>query len=214
MKTLPVAAGLLPSDGHADAQLPADKARSPLARVSASAIVPYLAFGASRLGKTGIVGVSLLICSTIVFFASNLPLRDALSEKAAQLEAARDLASDKRSGLVAETPRQQAQNFVERLPSPSDIPEIMASVVAIAATAGIELDRGSYDLVSADPDAISRYQMSLPVTGSYPEVRKFIEDVLAAEPAISLEKMRIERDAVTDQVIAADLMFAILLGGA
>ncbi len=215
MNQLPVeSAPLLTVEKQPEAQLPGSAAILSLVRESVSAMIPYISYGANRLGKTGIIGVSLLICSAITFVSGNLPLRQQLATQAAELDSARTLAVDRRSGNLADTPQQEAAKFVKSLPTARDVPGIIAGIVAVAATAGIELERGSYELLSADADAISRYQMSLPVTGGYPEVRKFIEDVLASVPAISLENMRIERDAVSNRVIAADLKFAILLGGA
>ncbi|MCP5093130.1 MAG: type 4a pilus biogenesis protein PilO [Gammaproteobacteria bacterium] len=197
-----------------DAQLTRPVDRLSLVRESASAIIPYISYGAKRLGKTGIIGVSLLFFSAIAFVSGNLPLRQQLAAQAVELDSARTLAVDRRSGALADTPQQQAARFIESLPTEHDVPDIMTGIVTIAATAGIELERGSYELTPADSGAISRYQMSLPVTGSYPEVRKFVENVLATVPAITLENMRIERDVVSNRIIAADLKFSILLGGA
>jgi hypothetical protein len=182
-------------------------------RTSASTIVPYVTYGANRLGKLGIAGLSLCIFSVIAFVSSNVPLRQELASQESDLNTVRLDAADRRAGKVADTPQRQASKFVGSLPTPNDVPRIMGSIVAVAAATGIELKRGSYEFVTGSGDSIAQYQMSLPVTGSYPQVRQFVENVLATVPAISLEGMRLERDKVADQVIAADLKFSILLGG-
>ena len=183
-------------------------------REASSSVVPYLAFGLSRLGKTGVAGISLLLFSCMIFFSGILPARQQMVLQQARLESARTEVDDQRPGSMSASPKQQAAGFVQSLPTVRDVPNVMATVITIAAASQLELERGSYEFVSADTDAISQYRMSLPVTGSYAAVRKFIEDVLASVPAISLENMRFERDAVSNRVVAAELTFSILLGGA
>lgn len=184
-----------------------------IVRNAAAAVVPYVSYGANRLGGIGIIGVALLICSAMAFITANIPLRQQLAVQEATLDSARTIAAEQRSGIAVDTPQQQAEEFVSSLPNARDVPDILTGIVAVAATTGLELQRGTYELVMADGDAISRYQMSLPVAGSYPKVRRFIEDVLATMPTVALESMRIERDEVSNQIIAADLKFSILLGG-
>jgi hypothetical protein len=182
------------------------------ARLFASAVVPYMSYGAQRLGKAGVAGLSLVAFSVIMFVTGNLQTHRTIAEQTASLEAARVQSELQRSGAVAATPDQQAAKFVEQLPTVNDVPAMMGRIVVVAGAAGIELERGNYEFVGGDRDSISRYEMSLPVVGTYPNVRKFVENVLASEPSLALEGMRIERDKVTDQIISADLRFAILLG--
>lgn len=181
-------------------------------RESSAAIVPYISYGAQRLGRLGVVGVALFMFSVIAFTSGNLSLREQVRNQAADLENARQEPSDSKSREVDTSPTMQANRFVKSLPGRSDVPQIMGSVVAIAAAAGLELERGSYEYVGSGDDAISRYRMSFPVTGSYPQVRQFVENLLATVPAIALDNVRIERDSISDQVIAADLQFTVLLG--
>jgi Tfp pilus assembly protein PilO len=182
-------------------------------RESTAAIVPYLSYGAQRLGRSGVIGLSLCIFSFIAFVSGNLPLREQLRSQAADLEVARETVADRKPRQTSQSPQAQANRFVDSLPGRNDIPKIMGSIVTIAAATGIQLERGNYEYVASDDDAIARYRMLLPVTGSYPQVRKFVENLLATVPAIALDNVRIERDNISDQVIAADLRFSVLLEG-
>ncbi len=182
-------------------------------RETTSAIVPYLSYGAKRLGHLGVLGISLCVFSLIAFVSGNLALRQQVGDQAAELVAARQTVADSALNGPDLTPAVHAGQFVESLPGRSDVPQIMGSVVTVAAASGIELSRGNYEYVESDDGAIARYRMTLPVSGSYPQVRQFIENLLATVPAIALDNMRIERDNVSDQVIAADLRFTVLLEG-
>ena len=180
---------------------------------SGDVVVPYLNYGAQRLGRAGIIGLSVAIFSLIAFVTGNVPLRQQVSEQATELTLAREQAAANRQPGSNQSPQAHAGRFVESLPGRRDIPHIMGSIVTIAAASGLELARGSYEYAAPDGGAIGRYRMTLPIDGSYPQVRMFVENLLAAEPAISLDNMRIERDTVSDQVIAADLRFSVLLEG-
>jgi Tfp pilus assembly protein PilO len=172
-----------------------------------------LSYSAQRIGKTGIVGLALVIFSAITFISGNLPLRQQYADRSAELAVARKDASDLRAGTVAETPELKATRFVDGLPTIDDVPIVLGGIVTVAAASGLELEQGTYEYVAADGSSIARYQMTLPVVGTYPEIREFVEDVLATAPAVSLDSLRIERGAVSEATITADLKFSILLGG-
>lgn len=202
------------SIAESEVRLPSASTRTSLLRSTASTVLLYGSYSANRLGKMGVVGFSLVFFSVVVFVSSNLPLRQNLASQVAELNVVRGAAANQRSGTVLETPQLRAATFVENLPTVTDMPRIMSGIVAVAATTGIELERGTYEFVAADGDAIARYQVTLPISGTYPKVREFVENVLASAPSVALESMRIERGKVSDQVISADLKFSILLGGA
>jgi hypothetical protein len=180
-------------------------------RRSAAVALPYVAYGAARIGRAGIIGLALCIFSLITFLSGNLPLRQQVSDQSADLALARDSQAPGREHVSDKSPQAQANRFVASLPGRNDVPAIMGSVITIAAASGIELEHGSYEYLATDDAAIARYRMTLPVSGSYPQVRKFVENLLATVPAIALDSIRIERDNISDQTIAADLRFSVLL---
>lgn len=181
---------------------------------SRATVVPYLHYGAQRLGRFGIVGLTLCVFSLITIASTNIPMRQQLALQSAELDSARAEAAEARRPGTIQSPQQQATSFVSKLPTRNNVPEIMATIVSVATASGIKLERGSYEYIATDTDTIARYEMSLPVTGSYPQVKEFVENVLATVPSIALDSMRIERGDIADSVIAADLKFSILLGGA
>jgi hypothetical protein len=181
-------------------------------KLSPSALIPYARYGAQKLGHAGIIGLSFLIFSVAAFFSTNTPLHDQVLSQSAALENARDLAGSQQSTGGGNDPFGAAQQLVRELPSRDDLPEIMGQIVTVAAAAGLSLDRGNYEFTATESGDVSRYRLNLPVRGSYPQVRAFIENTLAAVPVASLESMRVERNEVTDRTIAADLKFAVLVG--
>ena len=181
-------------------------------REAASIAVVYANYGAQRLGRLGIAGVALMLFSMVTFFSGNVRLHQQLEYESQSLAAIRESGQENSAEPVARTPAQQASRFVHSLPTRNEIPNIIASVAAVAAASGIELVQGSYEYVPTDNDSLGRYRMSIPVTGSYPKIREFVENTLATVPAVSLDGLRVERDSVSEQVIRADLRFSVLLG--
>lgn len=195
------------------AQLPEAAPKvSVLTRLSGSSLIPYARYGAQKIGHAGIIGLSFLIFSIATFFSANSPLREQILSQTAALEDARDLAGSQQNTGGSGDPAGTAQELIKELPSRDDLPEIMGQIVTVATAAGLTLDRGNYEFTATESGDVSRYRLNLPVRGSYPQVRAFIENTLAAVPVAALESMRVERNQVSDQTIAADLKFAVLVG--
>ena len=196
-----------------DVQPPATPARSlSAARVTASNLVPYARFAAQKIGHVGIVGLSLCIFSIATFLTANGPLHQRVATQSVDLDAARAAAGSESRADQPDLQSASAKRLVGELPNRNDLPQVMGQIVAIAAASGLALDRGNYDFSTTDSSSIARYSLSLPVRGSYPQVRQFVENTLAAIPVLALDKMRFERNEVADQTIEADLEFAVLVG--
>ncbi len=185
---------------------------SALLRVRATSLIPYARYGAQKLGHAGIIGLSILIFCTAAFVSANGPLHDQIASQTLELDNLRAISSSEQGSVGASNPPDSAREIIAQLPSRNDLPQIMGQIVAVATAAGLSLDRGSYAFTSTESGDISSYHLNLPVRGSYPQVREFIENTLAAVPAAALDSMRVERNEVSSQVIAADLEFAVLVG--
>lgn len=164
---------------------------------------------APRVGRASALGLVLLAGSAALWLSTIQPLaREAtkLETQVASLEAAA------RAGAGGTGPQpSQLDMLLERLPTQVELPGIVATVVSQAAAAGLELDHGEYELTSSRSGQLARYDLSLPVRGTYPQVRQFIDGSLAAVPALGLEGVRLERASVDDRLIDADLRFSVVV---
>jgi hypothetical protein len=75
----------------------------------------------------------------------------------------------------------------------------------------VPLDTGHYVYSPAKAGAIARYDLEFPVKASYPDIRVFINRTLTAVPAAALGKLHVERKAVGDQVVSADIGFVVFV---
>ena len=53
--------------------------------------------------------------------------------------------------------------------------------------------------------------MTLPVSGTYVQIQKFVDGTLAVLPPVALESLKIERDTISNEQLQANLQFAVMV---
>ncbi len=166
---------------------------------------PMLVYQMNRIGRTGAAGAAMLLFAVIFFFSALLPQRQQLMALEHQIQLAH------RPGGLAETAPVRLSRFMSSLPRRSELPTVVGQVFTLAATANVTLDRGRYELSPVRGGNLAQYRMTFPIKGHYPDIRQFIDSVLTAIPSAAVEGMRIERKAVGDDNVAADLRFSVFV---
>ncbi len=88
--------------------------------------------------------------------------------------------------------------------------EWLAKLYGSAHGAGLELRSADYRLIDAD-GRIARYEVTLPLSGTYAQVRAFLEDVLDENPVLSLDQLSMRRKRVNDTLLEAEAVLTIHL---
>ena len=91
------------------------------------------------------------------------------------------------------------------------MPGVVAQIYQQAKDAGVALDTGRYSYSAAKAGGVARYELDFPVKAGYPNLRSFIGATLAAVPAAGLERLHIERKAVGDNVVSAEVRFVVFV---
>lgn len=107
--------------------------------------------------------------------------------------------------------RAPLQAFQAVLGEPSATEAYVRLLFAAARRHEISLDQGEYRW---QVDAIAqteRYQIRLPIKGSYAAVRGFCEQVLRDLPFAALDDLSLKRDAVADDTLTATVQFSLHL---
>ncbi|MBS0579506.1 MAG: hypothetical protein JSR36_09600 [Proteobacteria bacterium] len=102
-------------------------------------------------------------------------------------------------------------HVIASLPTRNDMPTILATVYAQASAAKISLDVGHYAYSPPKGGSIGRYELEFPVRADYPSIRSFINGTLSALPAAGLDKLHLERKAVGDPYVNADIRFVVFM---
>lgn len=161
--------------------------------------------GTIGLSGLGLMGLALVCVWTVV-----LPQRDGLASLREQLAATQAQASG--SGPNATTgPAQQSSDFIKKLPSRSDLPAILGIVLQQAEASSLSLESGSYEWRASKGGGPGQYRIVLPVRGSYPAIRRFVEATLVAAPAVALESLHFARNDVAESAVDADISFVVFV---
>jgi hypothetical protein len=180
-----------------------------VARVQAVAgqLVPYLQYQLTRLGVAGQAGLAALAAAAAVTIGALIPAYQALQTLNTNLLRAQHPAA-------VNSIEQAVPRLVASLPTRGQIPAVLGQVYAAARASGVPLNVGHYSYSPAKTGAIAHYDLEFPVKAGYPEIRAFINRTLTAVPAASLSKLHIERKAVGDPVVSADVGFVVFVRSA
>lgn len=171
---------------------------------------PRLHLAVRRTGPAGLAGVGLVAIAGVLAFTLLLPLQREAAGLQGQLEALGAAQASLRGG-VTNHPEATAGEFLRRFPARGDLPAVLATFSATAVAAGVQLEQGTYALERPKGAHLARYRMSFPVKGQYPDVRTFVDNVLVAVPAASLDSLRLERAEIDSGVVGAELQFTVFV---
>jgi hypothetical protein len=117
-------------------------------------------------------------------------------------------------GGVKGTPAEQLATFYAFFPAPESSPDWLGKINAAARAQGLVLRLGEYKLERSPDQRLVRYQITLPVTGSYAQLRGFVGQVLADVPAAALEEITLRRESVSSPTLEARIRLTLYLRSA
>jgi len=169
---------------------------------------------ASLLGWPGAIGGAGLGLCMALYFSAVQPAQQ-------RLDAARLNASSlhERFARAAQALHDSARPLDEQLagfyqvfPSEHEATDWIGKIAAIAERDGLVLQEAEYKVDRDKIGKLTRFQMSLPLSGEYPKIRSFLSDLRAEIPIVSLEQVQFERQKVGDQQVQAKIRLVIFLG--
>lgn len=168
-----------------------------------------------RIGIYGVIGVALLIAVITVYFAVLVPMTHNVSALNGQVEALQKefRMSGKRFRRPA-TANEQLQNFHAFFPRLQSTPEWLGKIDAAAKANDLTLRAGEYKLEHRTDERLMRYQMILPVSGTYTQIRGFLAGVLKSLPAASIDEISLQRDDIKKSTVEARIRLTLYLASA
>lgn len=144
-------------------------------------------------GVFGLVGLVALVLAGAVWFGLHEP---AEAETQRLLRAKVKQLSDARNATAsAATSQRDARDLArESLPGERERASVVRRVLALAEASKLSVDRSDYTLQSEEP-RLQRLRMTLPLVGSYTQVRQFIGQLLNRMPNVALDSLQIDRPA-------------------
>jgi len=85
--------------------------------------------------------------------------------------------------------------------SESEVSDILRSVARIAQSNGVFLSQSEFQNSAEGHGGLSRLQVTLPLRASYPQLKKFVEQVLLEYPGISVDELVLKRESVAQNQV-------------
>jgi hypothetical protein len=160
------------------------------------------------LGRTGVVGAGLLVAGIAFWLGGVQPMRasvDRLHAVLAQAERAAPARAPRR-------PEDALASFYGYFVSREEAFAALSAIYTAADAEGLSLDTGEYRLSRDRGARLLRYQIVLPVKGSYPKIRQFVARALNEAPGIALEDLSLRRENAQSNVVEARVQLALYIG--
>jgi hypothetical protein len=84
----------------------------------------------------------------------------------------------------------------------------LAHLHGIGAASGVSLRAASYRTVQTE-GPIMRYEIAVPVSGSYPQIREFLRRALAEIPVMSVDQVSLQRRGRGDPMLQGELRMTL-----
>jgi hypothetical protein len=172
-----------------------------------AAMLDHLRYFLNRLGRSGLAGLLLLAASSVLWLTLVQPKQQHLQELTAENQrlvrriAARHSTDESRLAHARSLPNlaPEAESALGRL-------------YAAADKSGLILMQGQYRMTEIRDARLSRYQLTLPVMGSYSEIRSFMTHALNSDPALALNGFRLSRGSIELINLEGTLYLTLFVG--
>lgn len=154
----------------------------------------------AQLGPVGLASLAILAAAVSFFALVVQPLE--------QKERALRAALERHGPPQAQYGPDQLAAFYRFLERKEETTDWLAKLHGIARASGVELRSATYRTQAAGT-RLERYEMVLPVSGSYGQIRAFMKRALAEIPVLSLDQVSLKRGSRHDARVQAELRLAI-----
>lgn len=168
--------------------------------------------GAASLGLPGILGLGLLVFIGGFYFSTLYPEQLRLADLRRDIATARSERSARADADRAKTPMDRLAAFYGAFPQSSDLPDLLEKVFAAAKRQTLKLEQGEYRVIRDNAGGLTQFQLTLPVRGSYPQIRKFVDGALIDVPTLALDSIQFERQKVGEAAVDAKVKLVVYLG--
>jgi len=156
-----------------------------------------------ELGAPGMLAMVLFAAAAVFMTLVLQPLKDKNRVLEARAGIGRDL------GAVQNVNNAEKVGAVyQYLEKPEATTDWLAKLYAIGRATGVELQSASYKTQAAS-GRLERYEIVLPLTGSYTQMRDFLKRSLAEIPVLSLDQISLKRENRREGTVQAELRLTL-----
>ena len=168
---------------------------------------------ARGLHWTMVLALGLAAFDVAFYYSTVVPVlqeRARLRAETSKLHAALE-GSPAREATAPRDPEADLAAFYAALARPASAPELLRRLHRAAQAHGLRLEQGEYRPLADPGGKLTRYQILLPATGTYPEVRRFLTQAGREIPGLSLDGISFQRQKIGDEALQAQIKFTLFL---
>jgi hypothetical protein len=162
-----------------------------------------------QLGTPGVAGIGVLIACAAMFYSAQRPLEARIESLRTELAQAEAGAGARGAPRLA--PQDGLAEFYRFFATGQDAEAWLARLFGLARAHGLELPQGAYRYNRLSGERLARYEVTLPVKGQYPQIRRFIAAALNEIPVASLDRVAFERKRAAEAQVEASIRFTLFL---
>lgn len=168
------------------------------------------------LGLPGVMGVTLLAFALGTYFSAVVPAWQELEELQRRVERTATPVARDADGVRLAIARgvDQLERFNKNFRPLSDAPALLLKLHEIAAQNRILLHAGEYQLTSERELGLTRYHVTLPLSGTYWQVRLFVAQALDELEGSALEEISMRRESVVSGAVETRVRLVFFFGDA
>ncbi|MDP2247551.1 MAG: hypothetical protein Q8J65_05420 [Nitrosomonadales bacterium] len=170
-----------------------------------------LQYQARQLGWQGLTGITLLLACLAFSLGAAVPEAQRLAQLTIEVEKMREEIPQRNDTWIDRSPQASLNTFYEFLPEEKKATAQLGVLLYMASANALSPDKATYKLNHHKSASFSRYQINLPVRGSYIKIRTFINQALNTLPALALNEISLVRQDINTDEVEANLRFTLFL---
>lgn len=165
------------------------------------------------MGWPGVVALALLAANLAFYFSAVIPARKQVEQlrDSAEFAKAKNQRIARNQSVAPVTPDTQLQQFNAFFPPTAQAPKWIAAVYEAARGEKLVLERGDYKGLRDVGTPLVRYQITLPVKGTYPQIRRFVAEILEEVPPASIDDISVKREKIGADVVEARIKISVYM---
>lgn len=176
-----------------------------------------------RLSVFGLLGFIIASISGLFYFFKILPIQMQVevTESNAKNTPTQIFESIKPAQLPVKNTVDEVNRFYGSFSTPADLPQYLSRIFQAATKQKLLLNQGDYKFTKVKltnaqnnsnvQEPLSRYEMVLPITGEYVQIRQFIVQILFENPSLALANIQITRENTMSKTVEARLELVLFL---
>jgi hypothetical protein len=157
------------------------------------------------------LALGLLAATGIFWLAVLLPLQQRVADAARSQQAQRDGMLRRADINQAGDPQERLARFYAFFDEGGSLASKLERLEAAARASGLVLYRAEYRMLAPSDQKLARYQIILPVEGSYRTIRSFASQALETIPALALSQIKFQRRRISEGTAEAQIIFTLYL---